>query len=412
MSGEANMSGDWIPAPSLTGAIQGAVASRLDEAWALLESAVRIDSSPDDGDGLERVVGLVRPSFESLGFETSVERTSDGHPVLHARHASPHEEAETRRLLMIGHLDTVFPSGTAAEWLFDRRGDRVRGPGAADAKGGAAVIWLGVAAALQATGGLPGLDLHVIVNTDEEAGSIQSRPIFEREAQSADAAFVYEPGRPDGTIVRQRRGARRYRITVTGKAAHTGVEPWAGVNAIESAAHKVIALQSLNDRERFLSVTVAIAKGGTRINVVPDHTVLEVDTRLPDDESATATHDAVEEIIRRIDVPGSTASYEIVSDRPPMMPQPGVASLLGRFRSAGAALGLEVRDSATGGGSDGCFVSQYGVPTIDGLGPVGGGYHTRDEFILAASLHERAALSALVISSLSTPASLEDAGGG
>ena len=400
MSG-SNTPGHWTPAPGQTEAIQGAVASRLGNAWALLESAVRLDSSPDDADGLEGVVSLVRPWFDSLGLETSVERTSDGHPVLHAHHASPRRGEETRRLLMIGHLDTVFPPGTSAEWPFERAGDRARGPGVADAKGGAAVIWLAAAAALQTTEGLPGLDLQVILNTDEEAGSVESRPIFEREAQSADVALVYEPGRPDGTIVRQRRGARRYRISIAGKAAHTGVEPWAGVNAIESAAHKVLALQSLNDRDRFLSVTVAIAKGGTRINVVPDLAVLEVDTRLPDDESAAATHAAVEEIIHRADVPGSTASYEIVSDRPPLMPQPGVAGLLERFRSAGAALGLDIQDSATGGGSDGCFISHYGVPTIDALGPVGGGYHTRDEFILAASLQERAALSAMVLASLS-----------
>lgn len=393
---------DWNPEPLLTGAVREAIGSYSAEAWGLLESAVRIDSSPDDGDGLARVVHLIQPSFESLGLETSIERTSDGHPVLHARHASRSDRTETLRLLMVGHLDTVFAPGTAEEWPFERRGDFVRGPGVADAKGGAATIWLAIAAALRATEGLPGLDVHVILNTDEEAGSVQSRPIFEREAQSADIALVYEPGRPDGTIVRQRRGARRYRITIAGKAAHTGVEPWAGVNAIESAAHKVLALQSLNDRERFLSVTVATAHGGTRINVVPDQAVLEVDTRLPDDEAAAATHIAVKEIIERTEVPGSTASYEIVSDRPPLMPQPGVGPLLDRFRSAGAALGLDIRDSATGGGSDGCFISQYGVPTIDALGPVGGGYHTRDEFIREETLEERAGLSALVLAGLST----------
>ena len=306
------------------------------------------------------------------------------------------------RVLLVGHLDTVFAAGTVAQWPVAVMDGRASGPGIADAKGGMATMWLALASAMRLTDGLPGLGLHVILNTDEEAGSVQSRPIFEREAQGADLALVYEPGRPDGTIVRQRRGARRYRISITGKAAHTGVEPWAGVNALEAAAHKIMALQALNDRDRLLSVTVAVAHGGTRINVVPDQAVLEVDTRLPDTTTAESTHRTVESIVAREDVPGASASYEIVSDRPPMMPQPGVAAMLARFRQAGDALGVDIRDSSTGGGSDGCFISQYGVPTVDALGPVGGGYHTKDEYVRESSLEERAQVSALVLAGLTT----------
>jgi len=387
---------EWTPSRALTDAVRGAAADRTREAWAMLEELVGIDSSPDTAEGLEQVIAVCRPRFEALGLSTSVEHTQDGHPVLHARHGAPNGH----RALMVGHLDTVFSAGTAADWRFARNDERASGPGIADAKGGAAAAWLALGAALKATDGLPGLAIHVILNTDEEAGSVQSRPIFERDAQGADVAFVYEPGRPDGTIVRQRRGARRYRITIRGKAAHAGVEPWAGVNAIEAAAHKILALQALNDRERFLSVTVALAEGGSRINVVPDEAVIDVDTRLPDEEAVETVQRAVQGIIEREDVPGSTASYEIVSDRPPMMPQPGVDALLYRFRAAGRALGVAIEASATGGGSDGCYISRRGVPTVDALGPVGSGYHTRDEFILAASLGERAMVSALVLAGL------------
>lgn len=381
----------------LAAAIQAAVASHVDEGWAMLADLVAVDSPPDHPEGLERVVEIAAERFTALGLATSVERTDDGHPVLHATSAG-----DGRRVLLVGHLDTVFPVGTTAEWGFARAEDRAIGPGIADAKGGAAVLWLALAAALEVgdRASMPGV--HVILNTDEEAGSVQSRPIFEREAQAgADFALVYEPGRPDGTIVRQRRGARRYRVTVRGKAAHTGVEPWVGVNAIEAASHKVLALQELNDRDRFLSVTVSLMRGGTRINVVPDEAVIEVDSRLPDDETAEATHRAVEAIIAHEHVPGSLASYEVVSHRPPMMPQPGVEVLLDRFAEAGRLIGVRAETSATGGGSDGCFISIHGVPTVDALGPIGGGYHTGDEFVVSDTLRQRSALSAVVLAGIS-----------
>ena len=388
----------WQPSSALVGRVRQASAARARDAWSLLESAVAVDSSPDDLPGLEQVIEIVRPTFDDLGAVTTIERTRAGLPVLHARRTL--EGSDNLRVLMVGHLDTVFPAGTVASWPIDRRDGQVSAPGIADAKGGAVVMWLALASAIEATDGLRGLDVHLVLNTDEEAGSVQSRPIFEREAQATDIALIYEPGRPDGTIVRQRRGARRYRIHVRGKAAHTGVEPWVGVNAIEAAAHKTLALQALNDRDRFLSVTVAVVSGGSRINIVPDRATLEVDTRLPDTVSAEETHRSVEAIVEREDVPGSSATYEIVSDRPPLMPQDGVPGLLRRFATAGKALGIEVRDSATGGGSDGCFISPYGVPTVDALGPVGGGYHTRDEFIREETLLERAQLSGLVLAGL------------
>lgn len=391
---------EWIPEPTLVSGVRDASTRWEASAWQLLEAAVAVDSSPDDVEGLDRVVGVVQPAFDELGASTWVERTAGGLPVLHARHRTASDAGSALRVLMVGHLDTVFPVGTVDAWPIARDGGRVSAPGIADAKGGASVIWLALAGALEAADGLPELDVHVILNTDEEAGSVQSRPIFEREAQSSDLALIYEPGRPDGTIVRQRRGARRYRISVVGKSAHSGVEPWAGVNALEAAAHKILALQALNDRERFVSVTVAVATGGTRINIVPDRATLEIDTRLPNPETAAEIHRAVEGIVATEYVRGSSASYEIVSDRPPLMPQPAVPALLNRFRAAGVALGTEVRDSATGGASDGCFISQYGVPTIDALGPVGGGYHTRDEFIREVTLLQRSQLSGLVLAGL------------
>lgn len=401
MRDRRDLSAAWTLADEVCERVRRAGQQRVADAWLLLEELVNVDSSPDDLPGLDRVVALVEAELAGLGLTTTVERTSAGLPVLHARRLVDPDRTKAS-VLFVGHLDTVFPPGTVASWPMRRTGETATGPGIADAKGGAVVAWLALAAALDGTDGLPGLDLRVLLNTDEEAGSVESRPIIERAAEEADLALIYEPGRPDGSIVRQRRGARRYRITVQGKAAHTGVEPWNGVNAVEEAAHKIVALQALNDPDRFLSVTVAVAHGGTRINVVPDAATLDVDTRLPDLETARQTHDAVETIVRNATVPGASASYEIVSDRPPLTPQPAVPALLDRFRHAARVVGFELSDTATGGGSDGCFLSPLGVPTIDALGPVGGGYHTRDEFIRADTLLERSVLNGLVLASLAS----------
>jgi glutamate carboxypeptidase len=374
-----------------------AVRARTPEAWELLQELVNIDSGSGDVDALAHVIGLMRMRWADLGLETSVESTPGRFPVLHARRAG---DPALPTIALIGHLDTVFPSGTTTTWRFARSGDRASGPGIADAKGGAVVAWLAVAAALEATRGLPHVNLRVLLNTDEETGSVDSRPIVERLASEVDLALVYEPGRPDGSIVRARRGAHRYRITVKGKAAHSGVAPWAGVNALEAAAHKILALQALNDRERLLSVTVAIARGGSRLNVVPDEAVLDVDTRLPDVTAAEETHAAVARIVAHSNIAGSSATFETLSERPPMTPHPDIEELLSLLRDAAQRIGQTLTDVATGGGSDGCFTSAQGVPTIDGLGPVGDGYHTRDEFVQVSTLAERAALSAALLAIL------------
>jgi glutamate carboxypeptidase len=388
----------WTINEDLAAHVQDAAQRRASEAWELLQTLVNIDSSPDDLAGLDQVVEPMRAALDGLGLATQMERTGGGLPVLHGLSGPKHEEA--MRVLLVGHLDTVFPSGTVAERPFQRGGERATGPGVADAKGGAAAIWLALASALDVSDGLPNVDVRVLLNTDEEAGSVESRPIIEAAAPGTDLALVYEPGRPDGSIVRQRRGARRYRVRVQGKSAHTGVEPWKGVNAIEEAAHKILRLQALNDPDQFLSVTVAVIRGGSRVNVVPDEAVLDVDTRLPDAETAERTHRAVEAIVSDAVLEGASSSYEIISDRPPMMPQPSVAALLAQFHAAADLLGVKLNDTATGGGSDGCFLSPLGVPVVDALGPVGGGYHTKDEFLSTPTLVERAMLSALVLAGI------------
>jgi glutamate carboxypeptidase len=366
------------------------------EAWDLLGELVGVPSGVGDVEGLEIAARRMARAWGSIGFETSIGHTAGGLPMLIANRGFD-EGAPV--ILLLGHLDTVFERDTGG-WAFAINDGRATGPGIADAKGAAVVGWLGVASALAATAGLPKLNLRVLMTSDEESGSVSSRGMIEEAALAADLALVYEPARPDGSIVRGRRGARRYRIRVTGKAAHAGGEPWDGVNAIEAAAHKVLALQALNNRSRAISVTVSVAHGGRHVNIVPDEAILDVDTRLPDQDVAATTHATVEQIVGRTDLPGSTATYELLSDRPVMTPHPDLELILERFRGAARHLGFDLRDVIGGGASDGAFTSALGVPTLDGLGPVGGGFHTRDEYLVVDTLVDRSALTAAVLATL------------
>jgi glutamate carboxypeptidase len=238
------------------------------------------------------------------------------------------------------------------------------------------------------------------MNTDEETGSVQSRPMIEAAARTASVALIFEPARPDGSVVTGRRGVQRYRIRVEGKAAHSGVEPWVGINAIEGAAHKVLALQALNGDPEKVSVTVAMVRGGLGMNVVPALAELDVDTRFVDNDHGLSTQEAVAAIALREDVPGAVGSLEVLGSRPALTPHRRLAGITRRYTSAAKGLGIVFRAVATGGASDGCFTSALGVPTIDGLGPVGGAYHTDEEFIQADSLVERAVLTAAVLTTL------------
>ena len=380
----------WVADPVLARQVRRVSDGRLAAGWELLERLVNVDSPPDHRAGQDEVVSIMDSAWGDLGFERSWRRTDAGMPVLDVQRRVG---AEAPTILVLLHLDTVFPVGTVAERPFQVQDGKALGPGVADMKGGAVSAMLAVASALEVTGGLPHLNLRILNNTDEEAGSVQSRPLIEEAGQDADLALVFEPGRPDGSIVTQRRGVRRFRLTVKGKPAHTGVEPWAGANANEELAHKVIALHALNDRDRFLSVTVSKMRGGAAINVIPEHAVAEVDARIPDLDTAEEVQRTVDTLASESVVAGTQTSYEIFADRPPLVPHPSVEGLLGGMRGAAEALGVEFRVTATGGGSDGCFLGPMDVPVLDALGPVGGGYHTPEEFMWADSLGERTALA-------------------
>lgn len=370
-------------------AIKGSCLALEPTAWSYLEALVNQDSFPEDIPGLDAVVEMVHPRWEELGFDLRVVRTEAGLPVLICDRVV---DPAAPTVMIMNHLDTVFPPGTAAERPFALADGRATGPGVADMKGGVIASWMAVSVAIEA--GFDGVNLRILNNTDEEASSLESRPIIEEQVPDIDLALVFEPGRPEGSIVTQRRGIRRYRVEVTGKPAHTGVEPWAGRNAIVELAHKILDIAALDDRDRFLSVTPVVMSGGSRVNIVPEKAVLDVDVRIPDIEAAEYVEQRMREIVVASQIEGTVITAHTFADRPPMVPQPIVEPLAALYQSGARALGYDIPAVATGGGSDGCFVSALGVPVLDALGPVGGGYHTADEFVRADSLVERASAAA------------------
>lgn len=301
-----------------------------------------------------------------------------------------------RRVMLLGHFDTVYPAGTAASRSLAVREGRVYGPGVLDMKGG---LVLGIHA-VELLAGFPGLarpDLVFILNSDEEVGSPTSRQLIEETARTADVVYVLEPGREPGGVLATRKGVGMYTVTVHGRAAHAGAAPQDGRSAVLELAHKTVHWHQLNDVDRGTTVNVTVVRGGTRRNVIPELATAEIDVRVPSRDEATRMDQAIREIAARSWVPDTWAEVSGGLNRPPMEKLAGTLPLLELARVIVASMGLEFAELTSGGGSDGNFTAAIGVPTLDGLGPIGRGAHSPEEYIDLESIPARLTLLALLI---------------
>jgi glutamate carboxypeptidase len=366
---------------------------RADEMVSLLGRLVDIDSGTRDKAGVDRIGELLMERLQLLGFEVERIRQQEyGDHVLGRKVGN-----SGRCVLFVGHMDTVFPAGTAAARPFRIEGPRAYGPGVLDMKGGI-VCLLYALEALQATGHVAyeALGMRVVFNADEEVLSPTSRPVIENQALDAQMVCVFEPARPGGEYVIRRKGVGKYYLTVNGRAAHAGAQPERGRSAIAEMAHKVVALHALNDYEAGTTVNVGVVQGGERSNIVADRAYAEVDVRAVDVESGRRLDQAVREIVDRNVIPDTTAELTGGIVFPPMEPTPQTERLFAALQEAGRQIGLEVRAIATGGGSDGNYAAQF-APTIDGMGPQGSEAHSEREYIEIGSLAERAKAAALFL---------------
>lgn len=305
------------------------------------------------------------------------------------------------QLLILGHLDTVYPLNTHSKMPFRVSDGRAWGPGTFDMKGGL-VIALFAVDALRAAGICPAKRLVFFWNSDEEVGSKSSRSEIEREARRSEAVLVLEPaaGR-EGRLKTARKGAGTAEIVVTGRAGHAGNAPHlpaAGVNAVHELALQIARLMKMNDRRRGITVQATVVSGGTVSNVIPEHARASIDIRHAHLADAPKINRALRAL--RPILPGAEIAVNGGVNRPPMERTSGVQALFARAKAIMAQMDLPLEEAFVGGVSDGNFTAALGVPTLDGLGAVGDGAHSSREYVVLRSLPERAALLAGLLATL------------
>jgi len=381
------------------------ISSGMPDYLADLKRLVNIDCGSYNKPGVDEVGRWVATQLRELGASVEVVANETLGDTL----VCVLEGSGDRNALLIGHLDTVFPDGTVAERPFRIDGGRAYGPGVDDMKGGLLSGLYTLRALRSARGGgappdwLPYARLTFVANSDEELGSPSSTPIIERVAAGADVALVLESARANGDIVSARKGIADFRLTVTGRAAHAGVEPEQGRSATLEAAHKTLALHALNGRWPGVTVNVGVLRGGTRPNVVAETCSLEVDLRATSVADMEAAESAIREIALSATVADTTCAIERVHHWAPMEKTPAIAALADLAISLAGRIGFSLRDAATGGASDANTTSGMGVPSLDGLGPVGGADHAPGEYLEIESIVPRTTLFAALLLEAAEP---------
>ena len=366
-----------------------------------LERLVNVDCGSYSPAGVNEIADWVAADMATSGAR--VERIPDaggryGDTVVGTFDGRP---GAGPRLLLIGHTDTVFPDGTAAERPFHVENANAKGPGVSDMKGGLLLGLRAVSALREFAAGeldrLPFESITFVANPDEEIGSPSSTPHIRRHAATADACFVLEGARASGDFVSARKGIADLRITVHGRAAHAGVEPEKGRNAILAGADLTRAIHALNGRWPDVTANVGVFNAGTRPNVVPDRAELQVDVRAMAAASLDAALAAIHDLAAAPAVPDVTIEVETMASWAPMEKLERSGRLAEHVVALAGRLGFETKDVATGGASDANTTSGMGVPTIDGLGPIGGLDHSPDEYVEVDSIVPRTALFAALL---------------
>jgi glutamate carboxypeptidase len=390
------------PEPLLIQQLQKLAESSFDAYLEDLKQTVNIDCGTFIPEGVNRVADIMQARFGQRGWETKrIPHSPEGEwsqlgDVVVATLKGPREGG--RRVLLVGHMDTVFPDGTATERPFRIDGSRAYGPGASDMKGGLLAGYY-AAACLQDAGFEDFGSITYVCNPDEEIGSPFSGPFILERAEDADVCFVLEGARENGDIVSSRKGVKDIRIFIQGRAAHAGVEPERGRSATLQAAHTTIALHELNGRWPGVTVNVGTMQGGTRPNVVAERCELRVDVRAVTARDFDEALSEVERRAKETTVPDVSVEFIAQSGFPPMEKTEATVRLVERAKSLARELGFEVRDAATGGASDANPVAGMGVPTLDGLGPIGGADHSPGEWLDLESVVPRMAMLAGLIAS-------------
>ncbi len=381
--------------PSLVREVERHIQQRLPQYIEELRDLCAIDSDSYNKVGLDEMALCLAEGMRGIGMHTEIIRRetwgNDLYGVLRGTGQG--------NVLLLGHIDTVYPVGTAATRPLRVEGNTVYGPGVCDMKG-CILAAIYAIEAMQAAGFGDYGELRFLCVSDEEINTRHCQDILERACDDCQGAFILEAARSNGDIVSARKGNTSYTLIARGRSAHAGVEPEKGRNAIIELAHQILEFQALDGWREGLSISAGVIAGGTVPNVVPDFAQAQFDLRFLKQADRLATEELFRELLKRKCIDDVELTLEHAPDiKGPMMRTPQSLKLAEQAQQIAGMLGFSVHHVLTGGASDASYTSGYGIPSLDGLGPIGGRDHSPYEYLELDSVAPRAALLAGLIAS-------------
>jgi glutamate carboxypeptidase len=381
---------------SLVREVEKYTQQRLPQYIEELRELCAIDSDSYNKPGLDEMALCLAERLRGIGMHVDIIRRKQwGNDLFGVLSGTGHGN-----ILLLGHIDTVYPSGTAAERPLRVEGNTVYGPGVCDMKGCILAAIYGIEA-LQAAGFRDYGEIRFLCVSDEEINTRHCQDIIERACDDCQSAFILEAARSNGDIVSARKGTTSYTLIAQGRSAHAGVEPEKGRNAVVELAHQVLEFQALNGWREGLTISASVVSGGTVPNVIPDFAEAQFDLRFLKQADRLATEELFRESMKRKLIEDVELTLEHAPDiKGPMERTPESLKLAEQAQEIAGLLGFSVDHVLTGGASDASYTSDYGIPTLDGLGPIGGRDHSPDEYLELDSVAPRAALLAGLIASV------------
>lgn len=356
---------------------------------------VNIDSGSKNIDGVGKVAEFFKNRYEKLGWKVKRHNyRSDVGTTLEIRNS----DSAKVDVLLLGHMDTVYPNGTAASRPFTVVDGKGYGPGAGDTKSGILLL-LYVAQAINNMN--LGLNICVVLNGDEEISSKCSNKLITELAKISSCCFCTDGGREGNRFVNKRKGLAKYVINFKGKPAHAGIAPQDGSSAIHEMANWITELVRLNNYEIGTSLNVGVVSGGTVPNVVAANARMEIDTRFELIEEQQKIERELTYLEKNVKTDGVSVDWKVMGSRPPMNPGSETEALMKIVEGAGAKTGYKIGWISTGGGSDANFTAAAGCPSLDGMGPAGGGSHGDNEWFVLNTVEPRLDLMVEILIALS-----------
>lgn len=378
--------------------LAAATAAQVDQ-LKLLETVVNIDSGTGDVDGGRKVMAVLMPRLKALGM--AVEAVPAEAPGLPDNTVGVLRGTGKTRILMIGHIDTVFGPGTVAKWRFSNDGARLHGPGVGDEKGGV-VAAIKALELLKAANFTDFASITLLIETSEERGSPGTRQLIDRLLNTADVELNLEPGDAPDKLTVWRKGSTSFVIDVAGRAAHAGVAPQDGRNAAVELLHQLGDLDAFPHSGDGLTVNLTLLSAGSRYNIIPDHAQATFNVRIRTLEQLASVDARLQERAKHPAVAGTTVTVTHEASFPPLPENAATSALAARAAKLYAATGRTLGTGGNGGASESAMAAARGVPALDGLGPVGGGFHSDGEFVDVATITPRLYLLAALIRDLGT----------